>query len=543
MKGKVEEHEKNEKIIRSLMKLPSNLRCINCNSQGPQYVCTNFWTFVCSTCGGIHREFSHRVKSVSMSTFTAEDVKGLREGGNEHAKQVYFKELDSRHRSLPDNCNVEGLGKFIKHVYVDRRYSGEKSTVDRPSISKKDDREDSFTNHNGLRNMLSSEILKKLSVERFGFSGRCDERDSGNRNSYDERRNLGNGKESQKHDDHKRISTYFEVVDDRFGDDISGTPKTYNLQRRLSNQHTALYSSRPREVCSLRDILDRIPSLRLSEALKDGDRPSPMQRTESTTKPRHSDAHYTEPRSLNSMGNETHTLENPANISSEPGPSSKQSPKSSSHFFSKPASSPCSNNPASIDCPTPRSRAKVASNAKNLDSVAPAVKPMDIVSKEPSTGGVLTAEILNIPRTPSSGGVSPATQLSNVSTSSTTSTFPSPKVSLISAFSSLATSNVGSSTNTNRMKQEKDTPHPQCYIFSDTAIQSTSPVPSSSPNVQPSQFVPQNIPQAISGVVMESLSSVHKEFQVSQGTGPSHIPDSAPIEQKSSERKELPEVN
>ncbi|TYJ18000.1 hypothetical protein E1A91_A09G092200v1 [Gossypium mustelinum] len=83
MKRKVEEDEKNEKIVRNLMKLPSNRRCINCNSQGPQYVCTNFSTFVCATCSGIHREFSHRVKSVSMATFTAEDVAGLREGGNE----------------------------------------------------------------------------------------------------------------------------------------------------------------------------------------------------------------------------------------------------------------------------------------------------------------------------------------------------------------------------------------------------------------------------------------------------------------------------
>ncbi|KAK1376538.1 hypothetical protein POM88_032731 [Heracleum sosnowskyi] len=50
----------------------------NC-SQGPQYVCTTFWTFVCITCSGIHREFTHRVKSVSMS-FTSQEVEALQKG-------------------------------------------------------------------------------------------------------------------------------------------------------------------------------------------------------------------------------------------------------------------------------------------------------------------------------------------------------------------------------------------------------------------------------------------------------------------------------
>ncbi|TYI64609.1 hypothetical protein E1A91_D09G100300v1 [Gossypium mustelinum] len=541
MKRKVEEDKKNEKIVRNLMKLPSNRRCINCNSQGPQYVCTNFSTFVCATCSGIHREFSHRVKSVSMATFTAEDVAALRECGNEHAKEVYFRQWDSQHQSLPDNRNVEGLRKFIKHVYVDRRYCGEKGTVDRPSIPKRVEREDSFTYRNGVHRMLSSDIYEQRSTERSGFSGASDERDSGN--NYGERRNNGNGKESQKHVDRKRISTYFEVVDDRFRDDISETTETYNMQRKLSNQQIALDSSRPREVHSLGDILDRIPTLRLREALKEdggrpSDSPSSMQRTESTTKPRHTDEHSTKPRNLDSMGNEKHTLGSADSISSDPEPASKQSPKPSSQSISKPASSSSSKNPSTICCPTPRNQSKAASNAKNLDSVVPAAKPMDVQSKEPTTG--------KLPRTPSSSGVSPATNLSNTSTSSPTSTFLSPRASTVSALSSLTISKGGTSSGTNQTKQDKDIPHPQCSVFPDTALQSTSSMPSSSLTVQSSQFVPQHIPQASSGVATESLPSAHqlggkKELQADQGTGPSLMPDSGPLEQKSSGRKEIPQ--
>ncbi|KAF2602059.1 hypothetical protein F2Q70_00027116 [Brassica cretica] len=127
MAGGVKEDEKNERIIRSLLKLPDNKRCINCNSLGPQYVCTTFWTFVCTNCSGIHREFTHRVKSISMAKFTSQEVSALKEGGNQHAKDIYFKGLDQQRQSAPDGSNVERLRDFIRQVYVNKRYTNEKN--------------------------------------------------------------------------------------------------------------------------------------------------------------------------------------------------------------------------------------------------------------------------------------------------------------------------------------------------------------------------------------------------------------------------------
>ncbi|KAK7293596.1 hypothetical protein RJT34_16466 [Clitoria ternatea] len=79
--------ERAERVIRGLLKLPENRRCINCNLLGPQYVCTTFSTFVCTNCSGIHREFTHRIKSVSMAKFTPEEVTALQAGGNEDEKE------------------------------------------------------------------------------------------------------------------------------------------------------------------------------------------------------------------------------------------------------------------------------------------------------------------------------------------------------------------------------------------------------------------------------------------------------------------------
>lgn len=125
------EEERNEKIIRGLMKLPPNRRCINCNSLGPQYVCTNFWTFVCITCSGIHREFTHRVKSVSMAKFTIQEVEALQKGGNQRARETFLTDWDPQRQRLPDSSNADKVREFIKNVYVDRRYVGGKNS-DRP---------------------------------------------------------------------------------------------------------------------------------------------------------------------------------------------------------------------------------------------------------------------------------------------------------------------------------------------------------------------------------------------------------------------------
>ncbi|XP_024962097.1 probable ADP-ribosylation factor GTPase-activating protein AGD14 [Cynara cardunculus var. scolymus] len=124
----MKEDERIENIIRGLLKLSQNRRCINCNSLGPQYVCTTFWTFVCTNCSGVHREFSHRVKSVSMAKFSAEEVRSLEDGGNKRAREIYFKTWDPQINSSPDGSNLMKLRNFIKHVYIERRFTGEKSS-------------------------------------------------------------------------------------------------------------------------------------------------------------------------------------------------------------------------------------------------------------------------------------------------------------------------------------------------------------------------------------------------------------------------------
>jgi hypothetical protein len=126
MGSRVKEDERHEMILRKLVKNGENRKCINCGSLGPQYACTNFSTFVCTQCSGVHREFSHRIKSISMAKFTAGEVQALEAGGNERAREQYFKDWDPVRNPLPDNSNPDKLRTFIKAVYVERRYTGER---------------------------------------------------------------------------------------------------------------------------------------------------------------------------------------------------------------------------------------------------------------------------------------------------------------------------------------------------------------------------------------------------------------------------------
>ena len=67
----------------ALRLLPENKQCFDCHEKGTMYcVMVPFGVFVCSSCAGVHRDFSHKVKGISMSTFTDEDIKFLTQQGN-----------------------------------------------------------------------------------------------------------------------------------------------------------------------------------------------------------------------------------------------------------------------------------------------------------------------------------------------------------------------------------------------------------------------------------------------------------------------------
>ncbi|XP_038890019.1 probable ADP-ribosylation factor GTPase-activating protein AGD14 isoform X3 [Benincasa hispida] len=272
MANRVKEDEKNERIIRGLLKLQENRRCINCNSLGPQYVCTNFWTFVCTTCSGIHREFTHRVKSISMAKFTSQEVSALQEGGNQRAKEIYFKELDPQRHSFPDSrSNVVRLRDFIKHVYVDRRYSGDKN-FDKPPRVKSGEKEDFYETR---RTDTYAGGSRSPPYE----DRRYNERSSPGGRNFDERRSPGSDHENRQFGDFRKSPARSEVVNDWRREDRFENGKRVEDGRlsdgdskiggRSPERPNDLDASSPPTVRPVRDILgENVSPLRVIEPPK-----------------------------------------------------------------------------------------------------------------------------------------------------------------------------------------------------------------------------------------------------------------------------------
>ncbi|KAK9071947.1 hypothetical protein SSX86_008378 [Deinandra increscens subsp. villosa] len=298
MGSRLKEDERNERAVRNLLKLPENRRCINCNSLGPQYVCTSFWTFICTTCSGIHREFTHRVKSVSMAKFTTQEVSALQGGGNASAKEIYFKEWEAQRQSFPDSSNVEKLRDFIKHVYVDRRYSGERS-FDKPLRAKMGEAEGSRS--------PPYENERRYS-DRPSPGGRSD---GSSRNSYDERRSPGYDSDFRKSPARPDIVNDWRR-EDRFGngkksDDGIIFDGGFKSEGRTPDRRRDANISSPPVVRPVRDILgESVSPLRVIEPPKaNGSRPADgsfrAQRTTSSSSLASSNGNPTELRTETSL--------------------------------------------------------------------------------------------------------------------------------------------------------------------------------------------------------------------------------------------------
>ncbi|KAF6172903.1 hypothetical protein GIB67_035457 [Kingdonia uniflora] len=436
MANRMKEDEKNERAIRNLLKLPKNRRCINCNSLGPQYVCTNFWTFVCTTCSGIHREFTHRVKSVSMAKFTSQEVSALQGGGNEHAREIYFKELDPQRHSAPDSSNVEKLRDFIKHVYVDRRYTGERS-VDKPPRAKTGDKDDFYesksTYGGGSRSPPYEDTYDRRSSERSSPGGRSDDR--GYKSNYDERRSPGYGQETR-YGDHRKSPVRFEVVDDRHRDDRFGNGRRSEerrfsdaeskLEGRSPNRQNDLDATNPPMVRPVRDILgDDVPPLRIGEPPKanigkgTSDVSAHPQRSVSSSSLASNDGGSAEPKSA-SLGSLIDFSFDPEPPLASAPPPTQQTIVPAAQSVSQTITTPSidDGNWASFDfAPQPQ----VPSNVNTLESMlfqlaAPSPVPAGNITTLPVTGPALTtAPVSNISMSPVTGGA-PVALVGNLST-------------------------------------------------------------------------------------------------------------------------------
>uniref|UniRef100_A0A0A9WVM3 Arf-GAP domain and FG repeat-containing protein 1 n=1 Tax=Lygus hesperus TaxID=30085 RepID=A0A0A9WVM3_LYGHE len=126
--------EKNLKFLRELLSHPGNKHCFDCNQRGPTYVNVTIGSFVCTTCSGMLRGLTppHRVKSISMATFTQEEIDLMSARGNEYCKKVWLGLSDGN--KVPNishgGRDEQALKDYMISVYEKKSYYINPSNVD-----------------------------------------------------------------------------------------------------------------------------------------------------------------------------------------------------------------------------------------------------------------------------------------------------------------------------------------------------------------------------------------------------------------------------
>eukprot|EP01038_Epipyxis_sp_PR26KG_P011778 gene11778-15759_t len=121
-----------ELLLKKLRKLEGNMTCPNCGTVaqsgiGFGNVCVKYKTFVCDLCKTSHQAISHRVKSISMSNWTMEEVRELtsaESGGNDAARHIWLSSAPKCGSKYPGGGtrpkpgdNIEIFKRFVIDCY------------------------------------------------------------------------------------------------------------------------------------------------------------------------------------------------------------------------------------------------------------------------------------------------------------------------------------------------------------------------------------------------------------------------------------------
>ncbi|XP_063702121.1 arf-GAP domain and FG repeat-containing protein 1 isoform X2 [Culicoides brevitarsis] len=106
------------KLLREVANLPGNKHCFDCGEKGTTYVNSTIGSFVCTTCSGLLRGLTppHRIKSISMATFTQEEIDFLKAHGNEECAKTWLGLWDAKRAIKQDHRD------FMIDKYERKRY-------------------------------------------------------------------------------------------------------------------------------------------------------------------------------------------------------------------------------------------------------------------------------------------------------------------------------------------------------------------------------------------------------------------------------------
>ncbi|KAI9202482.1 uncharacterized protein BJ171DRAFT_514385 [Polychytrium aggregatum] len=110
-----------KKALDNLLAQPANKTCFDCPQRFPTFANLTIGSFVCARCSGLLREFNHRVKSFTASSFTKEDLQ-LLSGGNDAAATYWLASWTPQAYPVPSIHDDQSIKQFMIVKYSTRRY-------------------------------------------------------------------------------------------------------------------------------------------------------------------------------------------------------------------------------------------------------------------------------------------------------------------------------------------------------------------------------------------------------------------------------------
>ncbi|KAI3378159.1 hypothetical protein SNEBB_009139 [Seison nebaliae] len=144
--------EKSIKRLRELINANEpNKHCAECHQQGPTYVNVTVGSYVCVNCAGQLRGLTHRIKSLTLSSFNNEEVNFLKQTGNLYNRQVFYGQLDDDNQVL--QLKVSGAtDKYEMLKILEQKYELKKWYVSPTNIRNNEPNELSKEKNQILRN-------------------------------------------------------------------------------------------------------------------------------------------------------------------------------------------------------------------------------------------------------------------------------------------------------------------------------------------------------------------------------------------------------
>ncbi|KAL8880817.1 MAG: hypothetical protein Q9192_007939, partial [Flavoplaca navasiana] len=129
-------HMRNERALQDLVKMvPGNDRCADCEARNPGWASWSLGIFLCMRCASLHRKLGthiSKVKSLSMDSWTNDQVESMRRNGNMNSNKIYNPRNSKPAIPLDVDQVDSALERFIRQKYDQQTYSG--ANAIRPAV-------------------------------------------------------------------------------------------------------------------------------------------------------------------------------------------------------------------------------------------------------------------------------------------------------------------------------------------------------------------------------------------------------------------------